>query len=640
MKKKIEIDSFLQFKFVSNPKFSKDGKKIAFQVTEAKLDSNNYIGNIWTYDVADKKCKSVTTDGKAGSYIWLESGKLLYQGKCNDNKTHYFEASEDGSIDEAFALDMEVWSIQELSDGKLLIYGVNDNNNLNAGTRAYEVIEETPFWFNGYGYIHGKRKCLYVYDREKDTCTMITDPWSDVIYFDVRGTKLVYQANPWKNAMLDPFRPGIYLYDFEADENKLILGDGIQANYQISFWKDNEILFSGTKEMPDGEGQCVDFYVLDIACGEYRKICDVGLCIGVNNIGSDARYGGGQSSKLVDGDFWFLTTIGEHTYLNQYTSDGNLVLKTGNFREMSSIDSFDIFGEHIVTCEMPKAKLGELWLDGEQITDFNRDFTDNYDIVEPELHSFMGSAGFEIRGWCMKPTGYKAGNKYPAILHIHGGPACAFGDVYHHEMQMWANAGYFVIYCNPIGSDGRGPEFMDINGKWGTIDYESLMEFTDEMIKLYPDIDTEKMAACGGSYGGFMTNWIIGHTDRFAAAVSQRSISNIVAFEYSSDIGLMCTMTEHRATAETNPEELWNQSPLKYAHNCKTPTLFIQADEDYRCYMTDAIAMFNSLKMHGCDSKMCLFHGENHDLSRTGKPVNRISRMTEIVNWLDKYLKD
>ena len=366
----------------------------------------------------------------------------------------------------------------------------------------------------------------------------------------------------------------------------------------------------------------------------------MGYCIGVNSVTSDARYGGGQAAKYTDDGYYFLSTIGEQTWLNKLDKDCNLTLQMNDTHgKYMSIDSFDLCGGHMASVEMTKSGMAELYYDGKQITHFNDTYLEAHAISDPEFHAFTGSEGFEIHGWCMKPVGYEVGKKYPAVLHIHGGPACAFGEVYHHEMQLWANKGYFVFFCNPIGSDGRGAAFMDINGKWGTIDYQSIMEFTDEMLAKYPDIDENKVAVCGGSYGGYMTNWVIGHTDRFAAAVSQRSLSHIIGYEFSSDIGLMCTYPEHRATTETDAAELWNQSPLKFAPNCTTPTLFIQSDEDYRCYMTDAIAMFTSLKAHGCDAKMCLFHGENHDLSRTGKPENRISRMQEILNWLDTYLK-
>ena len=136
-----------------------------------------------------------------------------------------------------------------------------------------------------------------------------------------------------------------------------------------------------------------------------------------------------------------------------------------------------------------------------------------------------------------------------------------------------------------------------------------------------------------------MTNWVIGHTNRFAAAVSQRGIANWINFEHTSDIGYYFTYGQQGATTKENQEKLWEKSPLRYAHNCTTPTLFIHSDEDYRCPISDGYSMFTALKNAGCDARMVVFHGENHELSRSGKPCNRLRRMEEILAWMDQYLK-
>lgn len=140
-------------------------------------------------------------------------------------------------------------------------------------------------------------------------------------------------------------------------------------------------------------------------------------------------------------------------------------------------------------------------------------------------------------------------------------------------------------------------------------------------------------------YGGFMVNWIIGHTNRFAAACAQRSFSNMINFEYLSDIGLTNIRSEHLGSCEQDVDALWNESPLKYAPNCNTPTLFIHSDEDWRCPLPDALEMFSCLKRAGCPARLCLFHGENHELSRSGRPDNRITRLQEILNWFKAYLQ-
>ena len=165
------------------------------------------------------------------------------------------------------------------------------------------------------------------------------------------------------------------------------------------------------------------------------------------------------------------------------------------------------------------------------------------------------------------------------------------------------------------------------------------MQFTDEVLAAYPDLDPERVGVAGGSYGGFLTNWIIGHTGRFKAAVSQRSISNWTTMEYLSDIGYFFTKAELGVDTLSDAEAVWDMSPLKYAGQVSTPTLFIHSYEDFRCAYAEAVQMFSALKSRGVDSKLCLFKGENHELSRSGAPRNRLSRMREILGWMDRYLK-
>jgi dipeptidyl aminopeptidase/acylaminoacyl peptidase len=206
-------------------------------------------------------------------------------------------------------------------------------------------------------------------------------------------------------------------------------------------------------------------------------------------------------------------------------------------------------------------------------------------------------------------------------------------------MQYWANRGYIVIFCNPRGGDGKGNEFADVRGCYGTFDYDDIIAFTDEIIKKYPAIDESKIGVTGGSYGGFMVNWIIGHTDRFKAAASQRCISNWLSFTCTSDIGYFWGPDQLGFSMWENAEKMWDFSPLKYADKVKTPTLFIHSQEDYRCCIPEGYQMYSALKYHNVPTRMCIFHGENHELSRSGKPENREKRLKEITDWMDSYLK-
>ena len=434
-----------------------------------------------------------------------------------------------------------------------------------------------------------------------------------------------------------PFYSGLYVYDLATRKTTCVLRPGKLKTGPAVLLDESTLLLAATYGENYGTEEYCQFYTADIATGRLAKLADYEASIGYSTVGSDARLGGGRGFKPEGDQFWFISTVGDQANLMTIDRQGHIATCYGRG---GSVDSFDVKDGKVVFAGLQSQGLTELFDgDGNQLTHFNDHYLAEHDVCAPEYHSFTASDGFEIHGWAMKPHGYRKGKQYPAILHIHGGPRTVFGDVFHHEMQMWAGAGYFVFYCNPRGSDGRGNEFGDISGKYGTVDYDNLIEFLDEMLKAYPQVDPKRVAVVGGSYGGFMTNWVIGHTHRFAAACAQRSIANWVSFEHTTDIGYFFTPSQIGATTRTDVEKLWRHSPLKYAPNAKTPTLFIHSEEDYRCWMSEGLSMFSALKRNGTPTRLVLFHGENHELSRSGRPQNRIRRMEEILAWFDHYLK-
>lgn len=306
---------------------------------------------------------------------------------------------------------------------------------------------------------------------------------------------------------------------------------------------------------------------------------------------------------------------------------------------------FDIWGDTVVMSAQPENCTTDIYTakpDGSgrltRHTEINGPLLADKYIAKAEYIPFQNSDGVEIDGWILKPMDYDPAKKYPAILEVHGGPRMAYGSALMHEMQMMAGAGYFVFFCNPRGGEGRGEAFADLRGKYGTVDFQDLMEFTDHVLKLYPQIDPRRLAETGGSYGGFMSNWIVGHTDRFAAIASQRSISNWINDFADSEIGVTFDANETDATPWTDMEKMWAQSPYRYANQAKTPILFIHSLEDYNCPLNQGVEMFVAMKYFGVPSRMCLFEGENHSLSRTGKPKHRVRRLREIMDWFEKYV--
>ena len=637
-RKPVEIRDFLALRYVSDPRFSPDGQKAAFLVTRIDPDQNAYLSDLWVLDVGAAGPRRLTETGDVKGYFWDATGGIVSWQYANGGTVVYRMDPESGERRDLFTLPLTVNKLR-LLEGEL--YALTSFTSAQEDPARYHILEEAPFCSNGQGITAGRRSGLYLYRGDTGTLTKLTEDKADAGDFAYRAGKLVYQATPWENYLPYPYGPALYVHDCAAGTTRQLTEVGQISSFALCFWRDDELLFSGIEGCPGKSmGQNTDFYTLSLGDGAVHRFADVDMKIGYGGSGSDAKYGGGQGICLGRDGVYFLAPVMDGTCVNRMDFDGTVHQNVTEAEGFSgSVESFDIHGGAMICAKMVPNGLVELYLDGKQVTDFNGAYLRSHDISQPEFLTFSSRDGVTLHGFCMKPRGYVPGRRYPGILHIHGGPKTIFGDIFHHEMQLWASRGFFVFYCNPRGSDGRGRDFADIRGRWGTVDYTDIMDFTNAVLEGYPDIDPDRVGVCGGSYGGFMTNWIIGHTDRFAAACSQRSFANMINFEYLSDIGLTNIRSEHMGSAEENVEALWNESPLKYAPRCKTPTLFVHSDQDFRCPLPDALEMFSCLKRAGCPARLCLFHGENHELSRSGRPDNRITRLEEIVSWFERYLK-
>ena len=271
----------------------------------------------------------------------------------------------------------------------------------------------------------------------------------------------------------------------------------------------------------------------------------------------------------------------------------------------------------------------------EVLYDPNADFVSEHMIVEPEMFWYRGADDWKIQGWYMPPITQE--EKHPAILYIHGGPQVNFGETFFHEMQKLSGQGYGVILLNPRGGNGYGQEFVaSILGDYGNKDYEDLMIGTDYVLEKHPNIDKNNVYLAGGSYGGFMTNWIVGHTNRFKAAVTQRCISNWISFYGTSDIGPHFVEFQLQQDL-SNMEELWRMSPLAYAQKVETPLLIIHGEEDLRCPQEQAEQMYIAMKKKGVETKLITFPKSSHGLSRMGLPNLRLERMDAISGWFEQH---
>lgn len=655
----LKLRDFLDYNYLSSIEVSPDKKNTAFIVHRGDYDDNDYKSNIWVMNNETKKYFRLTGMNEERSFLWLDETKILFPS-MRDKKlkvkveegekwTCYYSIDiNGGEAQEYMRVPLIVTSIKKIDGDNFILtakydnYGVN-LNELTGEARAeatkkikedkdYEILDEIPFWSNGGGFTNKKRNRLYIYNRATEEITPVSDSISNVTYYSYKDGVVLYVVNRFKDKQEQ--REAIYTYDIATKEEKLVLPS---EDYRVSFVEffGDGILCGLNDTLKYGLNQNPNFYIIRDGKVELFKEHDTWM---INTVGSDCRYGGGKSFRVKGNKLYFLTTVMHDAFLNTLDINGEeRVLTKAN----GSVDTYAIAGDDIYFIGLRGLRLQELYLlkDEEeiQLTKFNENIIESKKLSIPEKFDIVND-GIEIEGWVLKPTDYEEGKEYPAILDIHGGPKTVYGDVFYHEMQVWANMGYFVFFCNPRGGDGRGNEFADIRGKYGTVDYDDLMKFTDEVLKAYP-IDRSRVGVTGGSYGGFMTNWIIGHTDRFACAASQRSIANWFSKFGTTDIGYYFNVDQNASSPWENPEKLWWHSPMKYADKVKTPTLFIHSEEDYRCWLTEGIQMFTSLKYHGVPARLCMFRGENHELSRSGKPRHRVKRLEEMTNWFELYLK-
>jgi dipeptidyl aminopeptidase/acylaminoacyl peptidase len=274
--------------------------------------------------------------------------------------------------------------------------------------------------------------------------------------------------------------------------------------------------------------------------------------------------------------------------------------------------------------------------ESERLTHENDELLAGLEIIQPERLSFTGANGEESEGWLLPPRGHESG-KHPLIAYIHGGPPLAHGEAFFFEYQYLANQGYGVFFPNIHGSSSYGRAYQtSIMADWGNLDYQDVLAGVDAAASR-PWVDRERLGIAGGSYGGYMTSWVVSHDHRFRAAVVERVLSNFVSFFGTSDFGWawnrICGVFP-----EEDVQKLWDMSPLKYVANVETPTLVIHSERDDRTPLEQGEQLFVALRRLGKDAKFIVFPEESHGLSRGGKPSRRVERMEHILGWFREKL--
>ena len=312
--------------------------------------------------------------------------------------------------------------------------------------------------------------------------------------------------------------------------------------------------------------------------------------------------------------------------------------------EEQNLHGYDAAAGRVAYSGSTATALAELHVDGTRLSEVGSAFAAGRELVGPERFTAVSEDGSEVDAWVVRPAGFEEGVRYPLLLSIHGGPFAQYSTGFFDEFQIAAAGGYAVVYSNPRGSSGyseawgRAIRGADGGPGWGSVDYADLMAVTDEALRRFDFVDPERLGVLGGSYGGFMTTWIVGHTNRFRAACSERALNHFVSFHGSGDIGWFFK-AYFGEFVHDDVDAYLERSPWSYAKQIETPLLILHSENDLRCNVEQAEQLFTTLRLLRRDVELVRFPGESHELSRSGNPAHRVQRFQVLLDWFDRHLK-
>jgi dipeptidyl aminopeptidase/acylaminoacyl peptidase len=527
-----------------------------------------------------------------------------------------------------------------------------DEKKKELGRVSRRVEDRVFFKLDGIGYLPNARYHLWILDLE----TLETEQITKTKNFDETGPvwspdgrHIAFFSNRSGNPDLHPGEVDLFLFDVKTKETRVI-NTPIGPKAQASFSPDGKwIAYTGHEGIKAGYKNSQVWVVNPDQSEPARALTEQ----------YDFNVGGGVINDIemmtiappqwaLDGSRIFFQ-VGRHgrVTLHAISVDSKEDEKIIAFDGVVSSFSLDqsnqtiafIKGTMTNPCQVCvfDAAAGEI----HQLTQVNQDLLDQVDLGNVEEVWFKGSDDNDLQGWIITPPNFDPSKEYPSIMEIHGGPLTQYGFLFMHEFFYLAGQGYVVYFSNPRGGQGYGEDHARAiyYGKWGTVDYEDLMCWAD-FLQEKPFIDPENMFVTGGSYGGYMTVWIIGHTDRFKAAVTQRCVSNLISMWGSSDFNWSFQSIFDDKAPYENLEVLWQCSPIKHIGSAKTPTLVIHSMQDLRCAIEQSEQVYVALKNLGVETALLMFPDSPHGLSRGGRTDRRIVRLEGIHDWFDTHLED
>ncbi|TKH41459.1 peptidase S9 family protein [Paenibacillus terrae] len=658
-KRHITAEDLYQLRWVSDPAVHPGNGAVAYVEQYINEDRIDYNSDIWLLPSENSEPLPFTYGPKDKSPVWSPDGsQLAFLRTLKGKRQVWIIPASGGEARQLTWAGKGVHSLAWSPDGSYISFVAKTTESLSSPTSVQpegQVVNRTKAKSDGYGLWDNTRNHLYVTDVNSGDTVQLTFGAYDVAepVWSPDGKLILFVARIAEHAEEDT--------DLRKQNDLFTIAPAIskgnaEAPRKLTF---SELQIESAEYSPDGS--TIAFYGHDRHAKDatqtrlYILPSSGGLAVCISET-LDAHLGNAGMSDMrshlhvgpprfsMDGQsLYTLVTREGNVHIYQFALDGSFTVLTQGDREIYQF-TLTPDEQHIIAASTHVTLPGDLFRIAissgteERLTQVNDLLLEEIGLSVPESFWTEVEDGRRVQGWVMKPVGFGEGVTYPAILEIHGGPHAMYSHSFFHEFQLLAAQGYAVIYTNPGGSRGYGQSFTNVVlGEYGGRDYTDLLSAVDEAIRQFPFIHPERLGVTGGSYGGFMTNWIVGHTDRFRAAVTQRSISNWLSMYGVSDIGYSFTEDEVGGNPWDDFEVLWRQSPLAYVKQINTPLLILHGEQDLRCPIEQGEQLFTALRRLGKSTQFVRFPASSHELSRKGHPQLRVERLQRISNWFVKH---
>ena len=656
----IRIDDLYKFRIPLEPRVSLSGQDVVFTVERMDKKDKKYYSNLYSTGTNGRGLKQLTF-GKRNDHspAWSPDDKSIAFIRKKETSSQIWLLPIDGG--EAKPLTKlprgTISGIKWSPNGKKILFlfhplgkEVIVSKDGKIETPVYRQIKEIWYRLDGQGFFDSENTHVWVANGKTGSAKQLVFGDYDDMFpcWSPDGKEICFVSFREKNWRQRLDEQDIYRVPVNGGKLKKVKTPSGPKDGGISFSPDGKtIAYIGHDQPYKGWGEIN--YILNTVniTGKRhetfgKKLNRMAMMLTLGDITPSFVITSPIWSKNGKSVYYGIAHEGRHHIVNTDVNTGrDKIITTKNTVACTwSMDAHEtVMVYNGASLESPdelftlKLNTGET----KQITRLNGRYINslNYSVAE-EVEFYNGKQ--KLMGWLVKPPNFNPKKKYPFILNIHGGPRCQYGRTFYHEMYVLAQAGYIVMYTNPRGSQGYGEKFARaIKGKWAEPAMKDLMSAVDHALSL-GFVNKNKMGVTGGSYGGYMTNWIVTHTSRFKAAVTQRCVSDLSSMFGNSDIGWDLSW-EFGGAPWKNRQAYLKWSPMTYIDKCTTPLLIIHSEFDLRCNIEQGDQMFTALKYLKQDVEYIRFPEEPHGLSRHGRPDRREARLKFIVDWFDKYLK-